>query len=168
MKLSRSSKLDFMIVNFATALLKVSMTDEEDENLLKRADNKEYSINQKIDRRITNIKDMLDEVVKDMYDLGGQDLVSWTRSNLQKRVGGTLAKIEEQTVNLEYLAMFILYTNFAKNERNGKSLSEPMYKIQERMSYILDTTAMFNQVEVGKLEGAMYEQSYKIIAMIKA
>ena len=168
MKLSRSSKLDFMIVNFATALLKVSMTDEEDENLLKRADNKEYSINQKIDRRITNIKDMLDEVVKDMYDLGGQDLVSWTRSNLQKRVGGTLAKIEEDTVNLEYLALFILYTNFAKNERNGKSLSEPMYKIQERMSYILDTTAMFNQVEVGKLEGAMYEQSYKIIAMIKA
>ena len=167
MKLARSSKLDFMIVNFATSLFKVSKNDAEDEGVEERASNKDYSTNKKIDRRIDTIQKLLDEVVEEMYHIGGSDLATWTRNNLPKRIGGTLTKIQEETINLEYLALFILYTNFAKTERNGKTLTEPMQKIQDKMQYILDTTAFFSDLDVGKLEGAMYQQSHEVIKLIK-
>ena len=167
MNLSKSSKLDFMIVNFATSLLKVSKVDAKDEGVKDRSNNKDYQINKRIDRRIDTIQTMLDEVVADMYNLGGNDLATWTKKNLPKRIGGTLTKIQEHTVNLEYLAMFILYVNFAENEREGKALSEPMQMIQQKMDYILETTALFEQINISFLEGAMYEQSIKIIQMIK-
>lgn len=168
MRLARSSKYDFMVLNFANSLLKVSQNDNGDEGVEARANNKDYSKNKRIDRRIQTITSFLDNVMQEMYNLGGADLQAWVRNNLHKRIGNTLTRLQEEAINLEYLALFILYVNFAPNERKGKALTAPMELIQHKMSYILETTAMFEDLEVGKLEEQMYESAYKVIQNIKS
>ena len=165
--MNNNTKKDFLVLNFVSALFTVSNKDTEDENVIKRTSNIDYKQNKRIDRRIDQIQETISKSIKDMYQLGGKDLTKWMKINLEKKIVGTLTKIQAETINLEYLAMFILYVNFAKNERNGKTLAEPMQEIQDAMQYILDTTAMFEGTAVGDLEGDMYEQAHNIIMMIK-
>lgn len=165
MTFGNNAKKDLLVLSFANALITVSMQNTNDASV--RASNKNYSTNKKIDRRLDEINSLLEEVKKEMLNLGGLSLVNWINSNLSKRIGETLIKIQEDKINLEYLALIILHINFADNERYGKPLAEPMRKVQERMPYILETTYMFEDTEVGILEGEMYKQGHSVINLIK-
>ena len=116
--LSRGAMKDFMVLQFVHSMIEVSMQDtsKQDIDLLNR-DNKSYKLNKKIDKQLEELRDNLKATINSVFKEGGREVVEYVRKNLQSRIGGTLTQIQRSTINLEMLAMYVLYVNFAEKQR---------------------------------------------------
>ena len=165
MRISKNAHKDMMILSFVHALLEVSKNDNNEDGLQKR-DNKSFRANKRIDSRLDTLQIKIKQSIDEMYKLGGNNTIKWMKNNLKDRVGETLTKLQEETVNLELLALNVLYINFCDYRGNLK-LMAAMKWIMEDTKYILDTMDLFAQTAVSKIEGEMYQASMRCIQRIK-
>jgi len=165
MRISKNAHKDMMILAFVHALLEVSKGGPLEDGLIPR-DNKSFRTNKRIDSRLDTLQIKLKNSIDDMYKLGGDNTIKWMKNNLKDRVGNTLTKLQEETVNLELLALNVLYINFCDYRGNLKLMASMKWIIDDT-KYILDTMDLFAKTAASKIEGEMYNASIDCIQRIK-
>lgn len=162
--LSRGAMKDFMVLQFVHSLIEVSMQDtsKQDINLLNR-DNKSHKINKKIDKKLEELRDNLKATINLMFKEGGRDTAEYVKKNLHSRIGGTLTQIQKDTVNLEMLAMYVLYVNFAEKQR-------PLHLLMQWLNnadMIFGITDMMAETVISTLENDLFLEAYSVVSKIK-
>ena len=162
--LSRGAMKDFMVLQFVHSLIEVSMQDtsKQDINLLNR-DNKSHRINKKIDKKLEELRDNLKATINLMFKEGGRDTTEYIQKNLHSRIGGTLTQIQKDTVNLEMLAMYVLYVNFAEKQR-------PLHPLMQWLNdadIIFGITDMMSETAISTLENDLFLEAYSVVSKIK-
>ena len=164
--ISSGAKKDLLVLSFVKSMIQVSLTEDsvQDAELQSRIDNKDYKVNKRIDRALNRLNDKLTDTINNIYKIGGKEVAVWVKKNLHKRIGGTLTKIQEDSINLEMLALWVMYVNFAEKKR-------PLHKEFERFTdaeeYFKITELMTN-TNVSNLEDKMFNTAYDVIATIKS
>ena len=163
--LSSGARKDLLVMTFAKSMIEVSYGEDarSDENLAPRVDNKDYRANKKIDNALIRLKDKLTESIDKLYTIGGKDTVEWIRKNLHKRIGGTLTKIQAEQINLEMLAIWVLYVNFADVKRQ---LHEEMKWLSDG-AQLLKIADMMEETKISDLQGDMFNIAYDVIERVK-
>lgn len=163
--LSSGAKKDMLVLSFVSSLFSVSKQEatKEDESIPNRDDNKAYKINKRIDSNIERISTKINETIDNLYKDGGNETSNWIRNNLQKRIGGTLVKIQDDKINLEMLGLWILYCNFSEIKR---PLHEEMEWLTEG-SQFLRIADMMEETKISDLQGKMNFAAYDVIQRIK-
>ncbi len=88
----------------------------------------------------------------------------WIKNNLDKRVGKMLMKIQDETISLEFLALWILYVNFVERTQ----------KLNDEFSWLKNESIYFRVAEylsktnVAKVEDKMFMMAYDAVQMIKS
>lgn len=164
--LSSGAKRDLLVLCFAKSMIDVSKGDEakSDDNLSPRTDNKDYKINKRIDNNLERINVKLNNTIQDMYEAGGIDTATWVKKNLNKRIAGTLTQIQEETINLEMLAIWILYVNFGNFDK--RKLHDNFMWIRESDDFIKIADLM-EETGIANIQGEMFNTAYDVIARIK-
>ena len=155
---------DFMVLQFVHSLIEDSMqeTSKQDINLLNR-DNKSHKINKKIDKKLEELRDNLKATINLMFKEGGRDTAEYVKKNLHSRIGGTLTQIQKDTVNLEMLAMYVLYVNFAEKQR-------PLHPLMQWLNdadMIFGITDMMSETAISTLENDLFLEAYSVVSKIK-
>jgi len=163
--LSSGATKDLLVLSFANSLINVSKQDatKEDENLPHRYDNKAYKINKRIDRRLEKLGSKMTSTIQEVYEIGGQKTVLWIRNNLNKRIKGLLIKLQEDKINLEMLAIWVLYCNFSE----GRSKLIPQFEWLKDGKQFIELADMLEETKVANLQGNMFESAYDAISIIK-
>ena len=162
--LSRGAMKDFMVLHFVRSLIEVSMRDtsKQDINLLNR-DNKSYKLNKKIDKKLEELRDNLKATINLMFKEGGLEAAEYVRKNLHSRIGGTLIQIKKDTINLEMLAMYVLYVNFAERQRP----LHPLMQWLNNTDMIFGITDMMSETAISTLENDLFLEAYSVVNKIK-
>ena len=164
--ISSGAKKDLMVLQFCKALLDVSMQDEtrKDVDLKNREINKNYHLNKRIDRAIKKLSDRIQNTITVMFKEGGVELSAWVKKNLEKRIGLTLLSLQENSINLEMLAVWVLFVNFCERH---KSIHKAFEEYTESDQYFR-IIELIGGTSVANIEGEMFEISYDIVMRIKA
>jgi hypothetical protein len=162
---SSGAKKDLMVLSFCKSMIEVSQKEESvaDANLHSRDDNKDYKVNKRIDRALERLSEKMTSAINAIYKEGGSEVATWVRNNLHKRVGGTLTKIQEEQIDLEMLALWVMYCNFAEKKR-------PLHKEFEQFvdaNQYFNITELMTNTKVANLEEAMFNTAYDVIAKLK-
>ena len=162
--LSRGAMKDFMVLQFAHSMIEVSMQDTSkiDTDLLNR-DNKSHKLNKKIDKKLEELSGKIKDTISLMFKEGGIEIVEYVKKNLHTRIGGTLTQIQKDTINLEMLAMYVLYVNFAEKQR-------PLHPLMQWLSdtdMIFGITDMMSETAIVILENDLFLEAYSVISKIK-
>jgi hypothetical protein len=165
MRLSSGARLDLMVLQFAVSLIQISLEKNcNDDGLVERADNKAYHVNKRIDRKLEKLQGELKETIDSLFKEGGIKTAQWVKNNLEKRIGKTLLKIQEEDINLETLAIWILFVNFCERK---KQVHEKMNWLTNEVQYF-DVLDMLDKTKIGHVGEAMYKTAYFAIENIKA
>lgn len=163
--LSSGAKKDLLVLSFAKSMLEVSKGDDakSDESLMPRTDNKDYRINKRINNNFDRVIERINETLDNLYLEGGKETAVWVKKNLEKRVGKVLLKIQHDRVNLEMLALWIIYCNFSETKRVLNAKFEWLAQGDQwlRIADMLDETSS------GEIQGNMFNTAYDVIARIK-
>lgn len=163
MYLSVGAKKDLLILQFAYALLKISNETIDDANIIHRADNKIYKVNKKIDKAVNKLITNLQMTIEIMYQDNPLELQSWVKAKMLKRVGVALSNIQDEVINLEYLALLILYVNFCEHD---KKLREEYLWLEDAEQYFV-VMEMLNQTKAGIVEADAQNLAYDLVEFIK-
>jgi len=163
--ISSGAKKDMLILSFVNSLISVSKqeTTKQDESIPNRDDNKSHKVNKRIDSNLERLSQKLQETIDNLYKVGGNETITWIRKNLQKRIGGTLMKIQEEKINLEMLGLWVLYCNFSEIKR-------PLHPEMEWLSdgeQFLKVADLMEQTKISDMQGKMNLSAYEVIARIK-
>lgn len=163
--ISSGCKKDLMVIQFANSLIQISKDDEanQDKDILSRKSNKDYKLNKRIDRHLEAMTNKLGETINAIFEIGGHETAAWIRKNLDKRIGGTLTHIQQSTINLEMLAMYVLYVNFAETERP----LHKAFKWLEDAEQYFKTTDLMSSTIISRLENPMFLSAYDVVKRIK-
>jgi len=165
--ISRGALKDFLVLNFAGALFEVSLANNTDA-IQRTNDNKHYKENKRIDRRIKALRIKTQEVMAEVGSLCDEDKVRYVKKNLDK-VGKLLYWFEknDQNINLEILALYIIFVNFDKNERKQMPLHQ-VYSWFANSDNYLDTNAeMISELLSGNTETKMFLLAYECVSRLK-
>lgn len=165
MSISAGAKRDLLVLQFATALFQISKTDEVfgDDDLVKRTNNKYYHLNKRIDKALQSLNDRMSNTISVIIQKEGYPLSKWLRAALDSKVMPTLKSITAKTINLELLALWIAFVNFA--ERDKSLITE--FKEYEEANQYFRIIELIGGTEVARLEGELFEEAYKIVAILK-
>lgn len=165
--ISRGALKDFTVLNFAGALLEVSLQNNVD--AIKRADgNKHHKENKRIDRRVTALRAKTKEVLAEVGTLCNSDEAKYGKKCLTK-VGQLLYWFEQSdiNINLEILALYIIFVNFDPNERKQMKLHE-VYSWFAVSDNYLDTNAeLIGELLSGNTETEMFLLAYECVSKLK-
>ena len=163
--ISAGAKKDLLILEFCQALLVVSKTDDakSDNSLVNRQYTTDYHINKRIDRAIDKIIDRAGVTIKSIVAKEGYELAKWLKMALNNKIVPALKSITTKTINLEMLALWIMFANFS--ERN-KTLIPELREYEDANQYIR-VVELIGNTEVARLEGELFDEAYNIIAMLK-
>lgn len=164
--LSSGAKRDLLVLSFAKSMIEVSKSEDarSDENLAPRIDNKDYHINKRIDNNLERIAIKINETLDSLYAEGGMEVAKWVKNNLSKRIGGTLTKIQAERINLEMLAIWVLYVNFADVKRN----LHDKFQWLTNGSEWLRLADMMEETKISNLQGNMFQTAYDVVERIKS
>jgi len=165
--ISRGVLKDFIVLNFAGALLEVSLADNTDA-IQRISDNRHYKENKRINRRIKTIRTKTQEVLTEVGALCDEDKIKYVKKNLNK-VGQLLYWFEknDQNINLEILALYIIFVNFDANERKQMKLHE-VYSWFANSDNYLDTNAeLIGELLSGNTETKMFLLAYECVSKLK-
>ena len=164
-KVSSGCAKDLMVIQFAHSLIHVSKQENavEENGLITRTDNKVHKINKKIDILLESMADKLKYTINEIFEDGGIETAAWVRKNLDKRIGGTLTQIQEKTINLEMLAMYVLFVNFAEKARP----LHPAYQWLDDADQYFKITDLMTKTKIEELENAMFMTAYDVVNKIK-
>ncbi len=158
-----NTRKDLLVVLFCKALLEVSHKEHEDEVISRN--NKDYKTNKRIDRRLDKIEALLENTQNKMYQLGGAKVVKWIKYQLPKRIGNTLSSLEADRINLESLAIQVLYINFA-DFRGALKLHSELQWLQEPNQW-LELMELMSKTSIGVIEEDMNMSANKVLEKIK-
>lgn len=163
--ISAGAKKDLLVLQFAAALLQVSKTDDvfNDDDLIKRVNNKDYHINKRIDRAIEALHGRMGKTINGIMQKEGYSLSKWLRAALDSKVMPTLKSITAKTINLELLALWIAFVNFSERD---KTLNAEFEEYEDANQYFR-IIELIGGTEVARLEGELFEEAYKIVAILK-
>ncbi len=163
--ISAGAKKDMLIVSFVYSLIIISKQAEtkEDDSLSNRNDNKDHKMNRRIDSSLEKLSQRLQETINNLYAAGGKETTLWMKKNLQKRIGNTLSKLQEERINLEMLGLWVLYCNFSEIKR---PLHEEM-KWLEDGSQFLNIADLMEKTKISDIQGDMNLIAYDVIAGVK-
>jgi len=162
--ISQGAKRDLLIIQFCKALLVIANAEETitDSDVMSR-NNTQYHLNKKIDRALNKIIYRLQNTIDTLYLEGKADLSKWVVKNLEPRVGVALTKIQVKTVNLEMLALWILFVNFSEKDRK---LHQAFIEWVDANQYFKVLEMMCN-TKIAVLESELFQTSYEIMEYIK-
>jgi len=166
-KISRGVLKDFMVLNFAGALMEISLQDND---AVKRDnDNKNYKLNKRIDRRIGTLRSKTKEVLRQIGNKCAEDEAKYTKKRLYV-IGELLHYFEEKDieVNLELLALNILFVNFTPNERQNKTIHEDFLFFTKSENYLDENADLIGSTLSDKVETDMFLLAYDCINKLKA
>ena len=163
--ISAGAKKDMLIVSFVHSLITVSkQTDtKEDESISNRNSNKDYKINKRIDSNLDRLLQKLQETISNLYAAGGKETAIWMKKNLEKRVGSTLVKLQQEKINLEMLGLWVLYCNFSEIKR---PLHKEMKWLEDGNQF-LNIADLMEQTKISDIQGDMNLIAYDVIGRIK-
>ena len=161
MSISAGAKKDLMVVYFCYSTIKISLEDIGDAEIKQRKDNKNHKLNKRIDRRLEKLMERLEKTIS--YFMSDYDVATWIRRNLDKRIGKTLLLIQESTLNLEFLALFILYVNFCERD---KPLHAEFQWLEDPDIYF-NITELIADTKISDLESELFLMAYDIVQNIK-
>ena len=164
--MSAGAKKDLLVLHFVLALFKISKTDEiiKDDGIAVRTVKIEYRLNKRIDRAVNKLIDRMQHTTELLMSKHGNDLAKWIRSHLDSKVAPALKSIVAKTINLEMLALWICFSNFAERD---KTLIEELKEYTEANQYFR-IIEMLGGTEVARLEGELFEESYRIVSILKS
>ena len=160
MNISSGAKKDLLVLSFIHSILTVSMSEDtkSDDDILKR--NGDYRINKQIDRNINRLQERIKSTIDELMTPG---IALWIKSNMDKRIGTTLSKIQEEYVSLELMAIWIAFANFCERDK----------PLDDRFKWLTNEEQYFRINEImqktnsARLEDKMFNLAYEIISMIK-
>lgn len=163
--ISSGAKKDLLVLNFCQALILVSKTDDvfADDNIVNRVSNKKYHLNRRIDNALEALSGRMGKTINGIMQKEGYPLSKWLRAALDSKVMPTLKSITAKTINLELLALWIAFVNFA--ERDKSLITE--FKEYEDANQYFRIIELIGGTEVARLEGELFEEAYKIVAILK-
>ncbi len=165
-KIPSGAKRDLLMLNMAIGLISVSLSGddviEKDEYLVRRT-NKDYKFKKRIDRRLEEMQERLQETQTQIHRKYGRDgtLGRWVKNKLNSVIVKALNSLSP-TTNLELLAYQLLFECFMERD---KPLIEEYKWLQDKKVYalydiLIETTA-------GTVEGETYEDARMIKEMIE-
>lgn len=166
MKMSQGSKKDLLVLEFCQALILVSKTDDvfSDDDIVNRVSNKKYHLNKRIDNALEALSNRMGKTIEGIVNREGYELSKWLKSALNSKVAPTLKAITSKTINLELLSLWVLFVNFSEHK---KPLIEEFAQYIDASQY-LRIIELISGTEISKLEGTLFEEAYKIVAILKA
>jgi len=166
-KISRGVLKDFAVLNFAGALLEVSLHENKDA-IRRNSDNKNYKLNKRIDRRIKTLREKTKEVLTGIGYQCDENDEAYAKKRL-KNVGVLLYWFESMNIdlNLELLALNILFVNFDPNERQNQTLHEDYLYFTKSENYLDDNAELIGELLSDDKETEMFLLSYECIEKLK-
>ena len=163
--ISSGAKKDLLVLRFAQAIFTVSKTDEvfADDNLLKRDSKVDYHLNKRIERAISALETRIKSTSDTLIKRDGYELSKWLRSHLNSKIMPALKSITAKTINLEMLALWILFVNFSERD---KSLIPEFEEYAEPNQYFR-IIELLGGTAVARLEGELFEEAYRLVSTIK-
>jgi len=165
--ISSGSRKDLLVMYFCCSVIKVSLKDvkklskEEKEELQERDDNKNHHLNKRIDRRLKKLLEKMEVTINAM--MANYETALWVRKHLDSKIGKTLMKMQNSIINLEMLALWILYVNFVERDK-------PLDKVFEWLTdaeLYFEITEMMADTKVSYLESELFNMAYDVVKMIK-
>lgn len=157
-KLSGGFLNELSFIYLATGLIETSQDIEKEDThydeLVKRGG--DYHVNKQLSRRIDKLKEELVEFIKQYqfaHEIG--------RAKREKLLRNTLAKANS-SIQLDYLACWILYLRFQPNERT-KPLDEAFKLIANKESQLLGIIELLGKTASADKDSEMYELACKVI-----
>ena len=163
--ISSGAKKDLLVLQFCQALILVSKTDDvfADDDIVNRHSNKDYHLNKRIDKALQALSDRMTKTIEGIIAKEGYTLSKRLKSALSSKVAPTLKSITSKTINLEMLALWIAFVNFA--ERDKTLIAE--FKEYEDANQYFRIVELIGGTEVARLEGELFEEAYKVVAILK-
>ena len=163
--ISAGAKRNLLVLEFCQALILVSKTDDvfKDDDLIKRPLNKQYHTNKRIDRALEALSVRMGKTIEGIIQKEGVTLSKWLKSALNSKVMPTLKAITSKTINLEMLSLWIMYVCFSET---NKPLIEEFEEYRDAEQY-LRIIELISGTEIAKLEGTLFEEAYRVVAILK-
>jgi hypothetical protein len=159
MRLSSGARKDLLVVKFCKAMFDVAKQDET----IADADISSCELDNYIEGKLVALSDRLQNTINKAYKNNGSELSAWVSKNLDRRIGLTLTRIQAHSVNLEMLALWVLFINFCERDKPIDDLFSEWLEPEQYLNVI----ELLSHTEVAKLEGVMFDLSYEIIKNIK-
>jgi hypothetical protein len=163
--ISSGAKRDLLVLNFCQALILVSKTDDvfADDDIINRVSNKKHHLNKRIDRHLQALSERMGKTIEGVIQKEGYTLSKWLKSALDSKVAPTLKAITAKTINLEMLSLWIMYVNYSEH----KKPLIPEFREYEDAEQYLKVIELISGTEIAKLENTLFEEAYKIVAILK-
>ena len=163
--ISAGAKKDLLVLQFCQALITVSKSDDvfADDDIVNRVSNKKYHLNKRIDKALQSLSDRMAKTIKGIIAKDGFALSKWLKSALNSKVAPTLKSITSKTINLEMLALWVMFVNFAERD---KTLITELKEYEDANQYFR-IVELIGGTEVARLEGELFEEAYKVVAILK-
>lgn len=157
-KLSGGFLSELSFIYLATGLIETSQDIEKEnthyDELVKRGG--DYHVNKQLERRIDKLKEELTEFIK-QYQFAHET----GRAKREKLLRNTLAKATN-SIQLDYLACWILYLRFQPNERT-KPLNDAFKWVTDKESQLLSIIELLGKTASADKDSEMYDLACKII-----
>lgn len=126
-------------------------------------DNKNHKENKRIDQRFQRLLGVIDQTINEIPKTLLDTLSKWMKNQLEYKMKTILQKISHHEIQLESLALYILFCNF----ENRKVLMD-IYKKFEDHSLYFDNLDLLENVGVTEdTAGNMFYLAHNIISQIK-
>lgn len=166
-ELSQGVLKDFMVLNFCGALIEISYTNP-DGAIIRNTDNTVYKENKRIERRLREVRKHTSATIDAIGSVCNHKQQLWIKKRLTV-VGTALQWLERHdiNINLELLALYVLFVNFDDNERD-KMPVHPLYKWYQDSTNYMDTNAdLIGNLLSDKTETDMFLLAYDLVSILK-
>ena len=134
-----------------------------DDDVIDRTSNKDYKVNKRIDKALEALSNRMGKTIEVIIQKEGYTLSKWLKSALNSKVAPTLKAIAAKTINLEMLSLWIMYVNYSEH----KKPLIPEFKQYEDAEQYLKIIELMSGTEIAKLENTLFEEAYRIVAILK-
>ena len=165
---SRGTLKDVMVLNYASSMMQVSLNGAE-EAIQRSEDNKNYHLNKRIERRVEALRERTETICKSVMSNLSNDEKDYLSKRLNK-VASVMKWLEKEqiNINLELLALYVIYVNFTPNERGNQKLDDRFKELTNPSDYF-DTNAdmIASTLKHTDAEEKMFMLAYEIVSKLK-
>ena len=161
---SSGAKKDLLVIFFAHSLINTGLDVQTGDGAIERdKDNKNHKENNRIDRRLHKLLMVMDETVNAIPKPLMNVLGKWINKQLNSKMQKILQKLSHKEVQLETLAIYILFCNF-----ENRDVLMNVYKKFTEPSLYFDNLDLLEKVGVSEdTSGDMFFLAHDVISQIK-
>jgi len=164
---SSGAKKDLLVIFFVRSLIHIALDMQKDEaegTIARDRDNKHYKENKRIDKRLQRLLDTIEETVNEIPIPLMRTLSVWINKQLASKVKKVIEKLSHKEVQLEMLALWVLFANF----ENRKVLMEVYKKFEDPSLYFDDVELLMKVGVSDDTNGDMFLLAYDVVGQIKS